>query len=209
MQYPFFRGDTMIVTKLEELSKGKVKVYIDGEYHFLLYHKDIKIYKLQENELILEKVYEDIIQDTVLRRAKQKAMAILKYMDRTEQELKQKLKQAEYTDTIIESAIEYVKMFHYLDDERYAANYIRYKKSTKSKRQLQTELMQKGIRKEFIEQAFDDEYDDEDIAIQKAIAKKTLDIESLSQEEKMKLASSLYRKGFKMDVIQKYMKIYN
>jgi regulatory protein len=199
----------MIVTKLEGLTKGKVKVYIDGEYHFLLYLKDIRVYKLQENEPISEKVYKEIIENTVLRRAKQKAMAILKYMDRTEQELKQKLKQADYTETIIESAIDYVKMFHYLDDERYAMNYIRFKKNTKSKRQLQTELSQKGIRKEYIELAFEEEYDDEELAIQKAVAKKTTDIDSLSQEEKMKLASSLYRKGFKMDLIQKYTKIYN
>lgn len=199
----------MIVTKLEGLGKGKVKVYIDGEFHYLLYRKDIQIYKLQENEQISEKVYKEIIEDTVLRRAKQKAMAILKYMDRTEQELRQKLKQADYTETIIESAIEYVKKFHYLDDERFAMNYIRFKKNSKSKRQLQTELSQKGIRKEYIDLAFEEEYDDEELAIQKAVAKKTLDIDSLSQEEKMKLASSLYRKGFKMDLIQKYTKIYN
>ncbi len=199
----------MIVTKLEGLTKGKVKVYIDGEYHFLLYLKDIRVYKLQEDEPISEKVYTEIIENTVLRRAKQKAMAILKYMDRTEQELRQKLKQADYTETIIESAIDYVKKFHYLDDERYAMNYIRFKKNTKSKRQLQTELSQKGIRKEYIELAFEEEYDDEELAIQKAVAKKTTDIDSLSQEEKMKLASSLYRKGFKMDLIQKYTKIYN
>lgn len=199
----------MIVTKLEGLGKGKVKVYIDGEFHYLLYRKDIQIYKLQENEQISEKVYKEIIEDTVLRRAKQKAMAILKYMDRTEQELRQKLKQADYTETIIESAIEYVKKFHYLDDERFAMNYIRFKKNSKSKRQLQTELSQKGIRKEYINLAFEEEYDDEELAIQKAVAKKTLDIDSLSQEEKMKLASSLYRKGFKMDLIQKYTKIYN
>lgn len=199
----------MIVTKLEELEKAKVKVYIDGEFHFLLYRKDIKIYKLQENEQISEIVYEEIIENTVLRRVKQKAMAILKYMDRSEQELRQKLKQADYTETIIEAAIEYVKKFHYLDDERYAMNYIRFKKNTKSKRQLQTELSQKGIRKEYIDLAFQEEYDDEELAIQKAVSKKTSDVDSLSQEEKMKLASSLYRKGFKMDLIQKYTKIYN
>ncbi len=144
-----------------------------------------------------------------MRRAKQKAMAILKYMDRSEQELRQKLKQSDYTETIIEAAIEYVKKFHYLDDERYAMNYIRFKKNTKSKRQLQTELSQKGIRKEYIDLAFQEEYDDEELAIQKAVSKKTSDVDSLSQEEKMKLASSLYRKGFKMDLIQKYTKIYN
>jgi len=199
----------MIVTKLEELKKEKIKVYIDGEYHFLLYRKDVNAYKLHENEPISKDIYTDIIENIVLPRAKQKALAILKYMDRTEQELRQKLMQEQYTEDIIELAIEYVNSYHYLDDKRYACNYIRYKKDSKSKRQLQMELSQKGFCKEYIEQAFEEEYDDENIAIQKAIAKKTLDVDSLSQKEKMKLANSLYRKGFKMDLIQKYLQIYN
>lgn len=195
----------MIVTKLEELGKGKVKVYIDEEYHFILYQKDLRIYGIKENEIISDAVYNDIIKNTVLRRAKQKALAILKVMDRTEKELILKLKQADYTDEIISAVIEYMKSYHYIDDAKYAANYIYCKKNSKSRRQLQTDLMQKGIEKEQMEEAFLQEYDDEETAIKKAIYKKNKDIETMTKEDKLKLSAYLYRKGFSMDIIRKYV----
>ncbi len=193
----------MIINKFEELDKGRIKVYIDEEYHFLLYQKDIKVHHLKENEVISDSVYNDIVINTVLRRAKQKAIAILKFMDRTEYELVVKLRQAEYTDTIISATIDYVKEYHYIDDAKYAVAYVRAKKDRKSKRQLQNELSQKGIGKEDIEQAFSQEYDNEDLAIQKAIAKKNRNIDNMTQEEKLKLSSYLYRKGYQMDLIKK------
>jgi len=198
----------MIITKLERIEngKGKIKVYIEDEYHFILYQKDLNNFRLEENSSITEIQYQDIYNNTVLRRAKQKALAILKYMDRTEQELIMKLKQYGCTEILTQDVLEYINKYHYIDDYRYAANYIRFRKNSKSKRQLSMELSQKGIAKEDIEQAFADEYDEEDGAIKKAIAKKCRDISILTYEEKQKLAASLYRKGFKMDIIQKYLK---
>lgn len=196
----------MIITKIEELDKGKVKIYIDNEYHFWLYQKDLRIYQLAESEEIPDLFYRQLYKNTVLRRAKQKALAILKYMDRTEQELVIKLRQADYTDTVISDVVSYVKDFHYINDERYAANYIRYKKDTKSKRQIYAELKQKGIEKEYIEEAFREEYESEDAAIIKAIGKKAKPIDTMTDQERLKLAASLYRKGFQMDLINKYIK---
>ena len=112
----------MTITKIEELDKGKFKIYIDNEYCFCLYQKDLRLYHLKEYSEITDTVYQDIYQNTVLRRAKQKAMAILKFMDRTEQELVFKLKQADYSDTVISDVLAYIKDFHYIDDERYALN---------------------------------------------------------------------------------------
>ncbi len=196
----------MTITKLEELDKGKVKVYIDNEYHFCLYHKDLTTHHLKENAEITAAVYQDIYKNTVLRRARQKALAILKFMDRTEQELIFKLKQADYTDLVISDVITYVKDHHYIDDERYAFNYVRYRKDSKSKRQIYAELIRKGIEKENIEQAFGEEYDSEENAIQKAIGKKAKEVSNMSPEEKTKLTASLYRKGFQLDLIKKYIK---
>ena len=195
----------MIITKLEEINKGKVKVYIDNEFHFCLYHKDLMVYQLAETDIISDLVYQDIYINVILRRAKQKALAILKYMDRTEQELILKLKQADYADNIISDVITYIKKYNYIDDLRYSANYIRFKKETKSKRQIYGELIQKGVEKEYIEQAFCEEYEDEDAALQKAIKKKTNNINNLTKEEKLKLISGLYRKGFQLDSIKKYI----
>lgn len=198
----------MLITKLEYIDKKKVKVYIDDEYNFLLYTTDIKKNKMIEGKELSFEVYQDIIENTVFRRAKQKAIAILKYMDRTEYELRNKLKQANYTEEIINRTIEYVISYKYIDDERFAKYYIRTKKSTKSKRQITMELKNKGISKYIIETAFA-EFDNDDSAIIKAIRKKTANIDLMSKEEKQKLAASLYRKGFESEDIKKYINSYD
>ena len=198
----------MLVTKIETIEKGKVnkyKVFIDDEYEFLLYPKEIHRYHIKENDCLTEQIYNEIYFETVLRRGKQKALAILKHMDRTEFELAQKLKLGEYSDKVITEVLNYVKSYHYIDDMRYTINYIRSNKSRKSKRQLQTTLYHKGIDKNTIEKALDEEYDIEDYAIKKAIDKKGKNLEFMTKEDKLKLASSLYRKGFEMDLIKKYV----
>ncbi len=209
----------MIVTDIVEIKIGRgnkktaYKIYIDYNYEFLLYKQDIKVYQLEIAAEITLELYDRIIEDTVFRRAKQKAMAILKYMDRTEKELYSKLKEAHYTDNIIDRTIEYLKEYHYIDDERYASNYIRFRKNTLSSFSIKTKLMHKGINKEVLEKIIAIEYDidmndadPEMLAINKAISKKYKDITDLNYDEKQKLIASLYRKGFDLDKINKSFK---
>ncbi len=195
----------MIVTKIEESGKGKYKIYIDEEFRFMLYRNDVIRYALKENSPVTEAVYRDILTNTVLKRAKLKALALLKVMDRTEQELIRKLGQSHYSGDVIEETVAYVKSYHYIDDAKYAENYINIRKNGRSKTQLKSELMRKGVEKELIEEAVSKEYGDEDAAIIRAIGKKTKDISQLSQEEKRKLSAYLYRKGFPVELIKKYV----
>lgn len=195
----------MTITGLEPKEKGKYKVYIDEEFHFVLYYKDLQKYKLEEGSEISGEIYRDIYLNTVLRRGKQKAIAILKYMDRTKQELILKLKQADYSDKVIEEVLAYVIKFHFIDDSRYTENYIRSRKDKKSKRQIITELTGKGIDKSLIDEVLSEEYHSEAEALKKAIEKKSKNLNDLTREEKIKFASSLYRKGFQMDLIRKYV----
>lgn len=200
----------MLVTKLEKIDQKRIKVYIDYEYAFLLYSPDIRRYRIEEEKEVSEEEYSEIIQETIYRRAKQKALAILKYMDRTENELAVKLKQAFYNDEIISRTIEYVKSYHYIDDERYAANYIAIKKNTKSKKQIQNELYRKGIDKVIVEQSLENLLKNDDIAIRKAIRKKTDDSSKLTSEQRLKIIASLYRKGFAYeDIMRLFWKLYN
>jgi regulatory protein len=199
----------MIITRIEEIERSKFNIYIDEDYAFLLYQKDIDTYGLQEGSEISRLCYEKIMEDTVLRRVKQKALAILKFMDRSEQELRKKLSDAGYSEKVVDQAIVYVKEYKYLDDDRFAMSYVRSRKNSKSKLAIKTELIQKGISKETIDAVFMEEYENNEqedaelSAIQKAIAKKTKTPESLSYEEKQKLIASLYRKGFDLSKIKK------
>ena len=196
----------MLITKLEYLNiKSKVRVYIDYEYAFLLYQNDLRRNKLEENIELSEILYEDILQNTVYRRAKQKTIAILKYMDRTEQELRQKLMLEEYPPTIIDKTIDYIKGYGYIDDERYASNYVRFKKEIKSKFQIQNHLYQKGIAKDIINLVMENEYESDEVALLKAIKKKTDHPELLDPDKKQKLIASLCRKGFHYEEIVKHL----
>ena len=194
-----------IITKLEYADKKKVRVYINDEFSFLLYQNDIRKYGLEEGMLMEEAKYNQIMEETIIRRAKQKAMALLKRMDRTEQELRMKLKQTEYPALAIETAIDYVKSYHYIDDARYLENYIRYKKGTKSLRVIEMELRQKGIDKESIRAALEEGALGDEEALKKAIRKKAKNWDAMSCLEKRKVFAYLYRKGFKTEDIRKYL----
>lgn len=209
----------MIITKIEEINIGRgkkktaYKIYTDESFIFLLYSQDIRQYQLKEGLEITPNLYERIIGETVYRRAKQKAMATLKRVDKTENELRLKLKDSYYTDEVIDMTIDFLKKYNYINDDRYASNYIRNHKLSKSKLAIKTKLLQKGINKALLEKIISDEYinseDDNDpemVAIKRAIHKKYHDTSSLTWQERQKLIASLYRKGFDIDKIQAYLK---
>lgn len=197
----------MIIEKLEPGRGQKIYVNLEDGRRFLLYTGDIRRYRLVEGEELSDTLLDTIMEETVYRRARQKAMAVLKRSDQSELQLRKKLKMAEYPEDIIERTIEYVYSYHYLDDARYASQYVRYKSGVKSRRQLENELRQKGLGKEEIEAAFEETPPDDTEAIRRAIRKKTANPGELSYEEKQKIAASLYRKGFGQEDIRRELQM--
>ena len=126
----------MKVTKIEAVTKTKFKIEIDEEFAFVLYKGELSQYGIRVEEEITEEIYHRIRKEVVLKRAKLRAMHLLTDMARTEAGLRQKLKQAMYPEDIVEEALQYVQSFGYLDDGRYAENYILSKKSSKSRREI-------------------------------------------------------------------------
>jgi len=128
-------------------------------------------------------------------------------MDRTEQQLREKLKSSHYPEEVIEEAIEYVKSFHYLDDERYAENFTRYKKENMSRQQIKQKLMLKGVSKDIIQNAIEEEYDvDESIHIRNILEKKHFSYETADEGEFRRVYGYLLRRGFRSNDILKEMK---
>ena len=135
-------------------------------------------------------------------RARKKILALLERMDRTEQDLRQRMKRAGFEEELVEDAIAYARKFGYIDDERYAINYAKTRSGSKSRRQTEAELRQKGFSGKMPEELYEDAGPEEE-AIRNLIRKKTTDVENMEQEAKQKLAASLYRKGFPSELIRK------
>ncbi len=192
----------MYITKFENFNNNKIKIYIDEEYKFWLYNKELKKYDIEEDMEMSIDQYEELYGLNLLR-AKKQIMNTLKRVDKTRQELINKLKQAGYNEEIIGATIEYIDSYNYIDDGRYACQYVRYKRTTKSKREITNQLLIKGVAKDIIEQAIYDEYGSEDVAIKNAIKKRKRSSRDFSDEDKRKLTNNLYNKGFDLDLIRK------
>ncbi|MDD2980252.1 MAG: regulatory protein RecX [Hespellia sp.] len=194
----------MIVTKLEPVTKTKFKVYLDEEFAFVLYKGEVLKYHMKEEEEVSDELFHKVKTEIVQKRAKLRAMHLLNDMDRTEAALREKLRQNYYTDDIIDGAIEYVKSFGYIDDYRYAVNFVESRKMNKSKKEVTLALKQKGVPRELASLALEECYgkESEQEAISQLLRKKNFHIETASEKEIQKIYGYLARKGFRYDDIR-------
>lgn len=199
----------MTVTKIEAAAKTRYKVYIDGQFAFVLYKGELSRYHLSEGDEIEGEVYRRIRTDVIVKRAKLRAMHLLNDMGRTETQLKQKLRQGNYTEDVIEEAVAYVKSFGYINDEEYARSFIESRKEKKSRKEIYAQLCQKGLDKEVIERAFEDFYDSDDSkeAIKALMRKRNYDPETADAAETRRLLAYLMRKGFNYEDIRHVVQV--
>ena len=199
----------MIVTKLESVTKTKYKVYLNEQFAFVLYKGELSRYKIQEGRDVSQEVIEQIKIEILAKRAKLRAMHLLNYMDRTEEQLRTKLKQDLYPEDIVEIALQYVKSFGYLDDHGYVRRYIESRQSSKSKLEIKMALLQKGVPQEMIQNALEECYEEQDeaLSIQKLLEKKRFSAETATEAEKKKMYGYLLRKGFQYDDIRQVIQV--
>ncbi len=140
------------------------------------------------------------------KRAAAKAMKLLLQQDRTEWELRDRLRRADFSEEAVCAALEYVSGFGYIDDYRYAVQYLSYKKGRHSRRELQYKLKNRGVPPEILQRAME-EYPPEDETEPIAyLVRKRLGRQSLSQMkygDRNKMISYLARKGFDLPVIKR------
>lgn len=198
----------MEIRTIEAVGKGKVRVRLEGEQAFLLYKKEAAIYDLTEGGALSMEIWQEIKEEILIKRAKKRAMYLLQKKDYTEKQLYDKLKANEYPQDIIESALAYVKSFHYVDDERYAANYVRCNQDSKSILQMKMELQKKGIDREVLASVLEEEVQvSQEAVIMKYLQKKHYDPDVADEGERRKVYQFLLRKGFQSRDILRCMNV--
>lgn len=189
----------MTVTQIAPVTKAKSRVYADEKLLFILYNRELSRYRIREGEELSEEVYEEIVREVLMKRAKLRVMYLLKSMDRTECQLRQKLAEGGYPEAVIDEAVAYVQKFHYQDDRRYANDYVERRKTSKSRRQMQQELYQKGISGDLAKKVLENcDSEQEQEAIRGWMRKKHFIPEEATMEERRKMYGFLLRKGFRM-----------
>ena len=197
-----------MVTDIKDITSKRRLVYINYEPAFGLYAGELITYDISIDKVIPQNVYDEIIK-VLTKRATLRGVNLIKDKDYTEYELRQKLLKSNYPPEAVDSAIIFAINNKYIDDRRYALNYVSFKAENKSRKYIENRLKIKGINVSLIETACEEYYYDNDnaeiIQIEKHIKKKLSgkNVSELTYEEKQKIFSYLYRKGYTIDGINK------
>ena len=198
------------VSGLVPIDKRKVKVYLDGEFAFVLYKSECARFRLNEKEEITPEVYE-AISGVIHKRAQNRAIHLLKDRDYTEGRLKNKLKESGYPEDAVNNSVEKMKAYGYVNDYNYAESFVRNKAGMMSRRELEYKLTEKLVPRDIIRQVMSEffEASDED-AEQKAFfnlyRKKNVNYAELDDKDKQRLVNFFLRKGFSYENIVSYLR---
>lgn len=197
----------MIITEITELNRTRSKIEIDYAFAFVLYKGELHIYGIKEGCEISEDTYNEIMNNVLPKRAKLRAMNLLKQRSYSKYALTEKLRQSGYPEQVVDDAIDYVESFHYIDDRQYAFDYIEYNKEKKSSAKIRQDLAKKGIPEEIIRSVSEECYGDETKNLEREqilfwINKKHFSPETADFKDKQKMMAFLYRKGFKVEDIR-------
>ena len=198
------------VINYEALGKGRYRVTFDNGVSCVLYRSEAAQLSVEVQCSLTDENYDYLINEIVGKRAKKRAMHILEQMDRTEHQLREKLAKGEYPQECIDSAVEYVKKYRYLDDERFASSYVRYHQEKLSRQQLSVKLSQKGVGRDIIAEALEMEYEaDDGEKIRNLLSKRHFDPDNTDRQENNKIYQYILRRGFKSSDILKEMRVFS
>lgn len=194
------------VTEYQKLPGGKLQFSFDNGMTFALYASEARRFRLKEDAGITEEDFRSLLDEVIGKRAKKRAMHLLERMDRTEAQLRQKLEEGGYPQICIDSAIAYVKSYHYVDDYRYACVFVRGSQEKMSRRQIRMKLMQRGVGVDLIERALQEEYaGDETEQISALLVKRHFIPGKSDEKEFRRTYQYLMRRGFQSGDILKAM----
>ena len=67
----------MTVTRIEELSRSRCKIYLEDSFAFVLYKGELRLYGVREQEELSEESYREIMQEVLPKRATLRCMNLL------------------------------------------------------------------------------------------------------------------------------------
>ncbi len=196
------------VNKLQNKAK-RYQIRLDNGADFVLYAGEVRRMGLVEGEELSEEEYANLLSDTLIPRARQRALHLLEKQDRTESNLRQKLREGGYPTEVVDEAVAYVKSFHYVDDRRFAENYVYFHKDKRSRQRIRQDLLMKGIDKELADDVLERDYGtDERALINELLEKKQYNPETADKKEQARMYRFLASRGFSsgdiMDAIRGY-----
>lgn len=203
----------MLVKQIIKCGKSRSIVKLESGLSFPLYSSELEKFDTKEGEDLSDGSLETIMTQILPSRCIKRAMNLLQKKSFAEGELVRKLTDGGYPEEVTAKALEYVRSYGYIDDVRYASDYIRYHSSQgRGRNRIRAELMQKGISDTDFEKAWNETeelglIEDSSEAIDKLLEKKHFS-QDMDPSDRNKIAAFIMRRGYSAEDIFRRMKEY-
>ncbi len=176
----------------------RCSIYLDNVFYCGLELETVMRHRLKIGDQIEPEKLDEIQFDSERVRALDKALSFVTKSKKTQKQVKEHLFSKGYTEQTVESVIEKMKDYRFLDDGDYAESYAKSYSKTKGKKLIEMELKKRGISEEDMSLAIENIGDQTESAV--LIAEKYLKNKQKDKANLLKCYKYLLSKGFDYDV---------
>lgn len=193
----------MKITSIEkQKKKGRYNLFLEGEFAFGIYEDTLVKFSLRKNDDLTEEKITGIKDYDEFNYGKKVGYDFLYYRQRSEKELRTKLKQKNISQKNSDKVIEFFINHRFLNDEEFARSFVTNEllKKPSGKRMLYRKLLQKGINKEVIERILESSYPEESSGAEALLRKYIKRLKDKPPPvQKQKAYNYLISRGFNFD----------
>lgn len=190
----------------QQKNKNRVNVYLNDKFGFGINLDNFVLLHLKMNQELTEEEIEKIIKRAEFQKTWDKLLRFATVRPRSEKEINDYFRRKEVHESLHSDLLKKLKHLNLLNDLEFAKWWVdqRLQFKKKSKRVIQMELVQKGIDKDTIDDAFEGTIVDEEKIAKELLTKKMYKWKKLElRDAKQKMSQYLVGKGFNWDIIEK------
>lgn len=197
-----------IISKITQGKKNpeRYNIFFEDKYAFSVDEAVLIKHQLTKGKELDQWTIEEINFEDEVRKAYNKALYYLGFRMRSEGEVRQKLKEKEYGDAVIDEAIKKLYAHKFLDDQQFSEALMRTQINSgkKGPRAIQQDMQKRGIDKQMQKDVLDSYSEEEQLEIAKGLAEKIAIKEKMKTPSQIhqKINDNLMRKGYNYSLIK-------
>lgn len=182
---------------------GRYSIYVDGNFAFGLSANQLLNSGLATGQELSGSELDSLKQESEVGKIFDKTLNLLSFRLRSEHELKDYLKRKQQSPALIEIILNRLSKLGYVDDKQFASRWVENRRLLKpiSSLKLKSELKQKRIANDIIDEVLKSDTTDEQEVLKQLIERK-----SKRYPDQQKLMAYLARQGFRYDDIKQALK---
>jgi regulatory protein len=195
--------------EVQARDQSRVNLYLEGRFAFGVSAKAVADAGLKKGMVLSPEDVAELLKEEAYERAQLQAYNYLSYRGRSETEMRRYLQGKAHAPETIDAVVTRLRELHYLDDETFALSWVenRQRSRPRGPRLLRSELLQKGVSRETVDQAISDASSDEHGLALAAAEERAGGLRAADYPEfSRKLGGYLSRRGFSSEVVWSVVK---